>query len=96
MSVRISQETEAQRVAEHTSARDYFLGEEEKAIEEWAERARKIFEYAIENLDLPGTFWRANTKWSRKFSWRSTPMTSKNCITKAERSLRLIAFLIEK
>ena len=56
MSVRISQETEAQRVAEHTSARDYFLGEEEKAIEEWAERARKIFEYAIENLDLPGTF----------------------------------------
>jgi hypothetical protein len=56
MSVRISQETEAQRVAEHTSARDYFLGEEEKAIEEWAERAKKIFEYAIENLDLPGTF----------------------------------------
>ena len=55
-SVRISQETEAQRVAEHTSARDYFLGEEEKAIEEWAERAKKIFEYAIENLDLPGTF----------------------------------------
>jgi|LakMenEpi03Aug12_release.lakeMendotaPanAssembly.Ray.scaffolds.fasta_scaffold419215_1 hypothetical protein len=49
MSVRVSQGesglTEAQRVAEHTSARDYFLGEEEKAIEEWAERAKKIFKY---------------------------------------------------
>jgi hypothetical protein len=32
------------------------LGEEEKAIEEWAERAKKIFEYYIENLDLREMF----------------------------------------
>jgi hypothetical protein len=51
----------AARIKE-SSSRDYFLGEEEKAIEEWAQRAKKIFEYFNENIDSQEMFLKANTK----------------------------------
>ena len=36
---------EAQKVAQRMSAKQYFLAEEEKIIDEWADKSVKLFKY---------------------------------------------------
>lgn len=51
MSVRLSEiesvASEAQQIAEQTTAKDYFLSQEEKLVDEWADKSVKLFKYAL-------------------------------------------------
>jgi hypothetical protein len=47
---------EAQKVAQSMSAKQYFLAEEEKIIDEWADKSVKLFKYLIFDKGLQDKF----------------------------------------
>jgi hypothetical protein len=100
MSVRFSEiesgTTEAQQIAEQTTAREYFLSQQEKLIDDWADKASRLFQYSIHHKGSRGKCSRASTNGNLRNWLISTPTSMRIFTTKAERSLKPIAFLIER
>jgi hypothetical protein len=96
MSVRTSEieasATEAQQIAEHTSAKEYFLVQQGKLIDEWADKANKLFKYILYHSALLERSSRASMNASQKSSSTNIPINMRNFTTRVGRSLRHIAF----
>lgn len=92
MSVRLSEiesaASEAQQIAEQTTAKDYFLSQEEKLVDEWADKSVKLFKYALPDLGSQEKCSRASTS-AGPSSWStSTPTSTRSSTTKAASSSR--------
>ncbi len=82
---------EAQQIAEHTSAKEYFLVQQEKLIDEWADRANKLFKYISFHSALQERFLRASMSANQKIWLINTPISMRSFTIKAGRSLKHIA-----
>lgn len=96
MSVRTSEieasASEAQQIAERTSAKEYFLVQQEKLIDEWADKANKLFKYILCHSASQEKSSRASMSASQKSSSTNIPINMRNFTTKVGRSSRRIAF----
>lgn len=52
---------EAHKIAENTTAKDFFLNEQEKLIDDWADKAKKLFKYIQYYPVLQEKFSKVNT-----------------------------------
>lgn len=100
MSVRLSElesvSSEAQQIAEQTTAKDYFLSQEEKLVDEWADKSVKLFKYASTHSGSPEKCSRASTNESPN-NWSISTLTStRSCTTKAANSSRPTASSIAR
>lgn len=96
MSVRLSEiesvASEAQQIAEQTTAKDYFLSQEEKLVDEWADKSVKLFKYALTDLGSLEKCSKVSTS-AGPSSWSTnTPTSTRSSITKAASSSRPTAF----
>lgn len=68
MSVRLSEiesvASEAQQIAEQSTAKDYFLSQEEKLVDEWADKSVKLFKYRLSDLGSQEKCLRVSTSAS--------------------------------
>lgn len=100
MSVRTSEAgpgvTEAKQIAEHTTAREYFLSQQEKMLDDWAEKANQLFQYFIFHLGLREKCSKVSMSASLRNWSINTLMSMRNCTIKAVKNLKHIASSIAR
>lgn len=100
MSVRLSEiesvASEAQQIAEQSTAKDYFLSQEEKLVDEWADKSVKLFKCSFIHLGSREKCSRASTSAGQNSWSTSIPTTTRNFTTRAARSSKPTASSIAK
>ena len=91
-----SSPSEAQRIAESMTTKEYFVSEECKLVDDWADKSVKLFKYALPHLDSQAKSSRASMKSKVQSLLSSLPKTTRACTTRVVNSLRHIASLTEK